>query len=114
MRGRITCTERGSERATHRALHSPRPHQPTLTLTLWFQEEKVYVQHSIAKQGEPLWKLLSDDHAYVYVCGSVGGRVSVLPCICVFTYVHMCVGMCIDVGVYACIVAIGPTVNFAV
>lgn len=33
------------------------------------QEEKVYVQHVIAKQGESLWKLLSEDGAYVYVCG---------------------------------------------
>ena len=29
------------------------------------------MQHSIAKQGEPLWKLLSQDGAYIYVCGCV-------------------------------------------
>ena len=27
------------------------------------------MQHSIAKQGEHLWKLLSEDGAYIYVCG---------------------------------------------
>lgn len=29
------------------------------------------MQHSIAKQGESLWKLLSQDGAYIYVCGCV-------------------------------------------
>jgi len=35
------------------------------------QEEKVYVQHLLSKNAEESWKLVSDDGAYLYVCGGV-------------------------------------------
>jgi NADPH-ferrihemoprotein reductase len=40
--------------------------------------EKVYVQHLLAKNADETWELVSNDGAYIYVCGGVkmGGDVS--------------------------------------
>lgn len=35
------------------------------------QNEKVYVQHLLAKNASDTWKLIDDDGAYIYVCGGV-------------------------------------------
>jgi len=35
------------------------------------QNEKVYVQHLLAKNSSDTWKLIEDDGAYIYVCGGV-------------------------------------------
>lgn len=64
------------------------------------QEEKVYVQHIIAKQGESLWKLLAEDGAYVYVCGCV----SVCVQVCVSVSVYVPVGLWYKDGATDCTV----------
>jgi len=35
------------------------------------QDEKIYVQHLLAKNASDTWKLIDDEGAYIYVCGGV-------------------------------------------
>lgn len=35
------------------------------------QDQKVYVQHLLAKNGEDTWRLIEEEGAYIYVCGGV-------------------------------------------
>merc|ERR1711916_347810 len=32
-------------------------------------DQKVYVQHLLKDQADAMWSLISDQHAYVYICG---------------------------------------------